>query len=98
MKMATGDLKPDLKITLDDDGTPIDLTGLTLEVHIEKPDGTVVDRAATGDAQGVVTMVWQAGDTDQVGSMRVDVEITWPGPKPQTIRLDDYVTIYAGLA
>ena len=105
-RMYKGDLKPDYSVALvdvaeDDTETPIDLSTATsvrvVGVHIDTETGTVTpvfDRAAdTYTAGGVVTMAWQAGDTDQVGFIYTEVEIMWPGNKPQTIRPPEVIDV-----
>lgn len=87
MRMYRGDLKPDLTITCSDDGQPVDLT-TAVGVRVIGVRGSIVafDRTVTGGADGVVTMEWQAEDTATPGRLLVEVEVMWPGSKPQTFR------------
>lgn len=90
MTMYTGDLKPDMEVTLTA-ADPVDLTLATAVRIIGQRDGeTIFDRPPSttevvGDTS-VVTMVWQDGDTDEPGVIDVEVEVTWPGPRKQTFR------------
>lgn len=87
MKMYRGDLKPDLQITLTDDATPVDLTTAASIRLIGMRGSTVaIDEDVTGTAEGVVTYEWQLADTATTGRILVEVEVTWPGEKPQTFR------------
>jgi hypothetical protein len=38
-------------------------------------------------------MDWQAPDTAVPGDLYVEVEVTWPGSKPQTFPPDDYEVV-----
>lgn len=44
-------------------------------------------------ATSVVAMQWEAGDTATIGRIDVEVEVMWPGNKPQTFRPATGVTI-----
>lgn len=85
LTMTTGDTSPDLTFTVN-----ADLTGATAEVHIKKPDNTVLSRAVTVtdavNGQGVVA--WVAGDTDQQGTHAVEVQVTFSNGKIQTFGPD----------
>lgn len=97
--MYRGDLKPDLEITLTDDRTPVNLTTAASIRVIGTRNGTVAfDRAATGNTAGVIVMPWQTGDTSTVGRISVEVEVTWPGAKPQTFRPTSVVDILTDYA
>lgn len=98
MMMYRGDLKPDLSITLTDAGLPQPLTdALSAKVTAVQGGSTLFSRPATisDTDMGLVVMEWLPGDTDQVGVVKVEVEVMWPGNKPQTFRPDDVVTIVA---
>lgn len=104
MRMFRGDLKPDLELTLTDGkpATPVDLTGATaIRVIGRKNSAVLFDRAPTelsGAAEGVVVMEWQPADTAETGRVYVEVEVTWPGGKPQTFRSGSVVDINADYA
>ena len=87
MRMYRGDLRPPLTITLRDGTTPLDLTTAT-SIHVigYKNGKTFFRREVEGTDEGVVTMEWQVGDTDNVGRIEVEVEVMWPDDKPQTFR------------
>ncbi len=92
MRIKRGDLLPALTATLTDTPTggvttPVNLTTATSIRVIGRRAGAVTnlfDRAATGTSGGVVTMQWQAADTAVAGRIWVELEVTWPGAKPQT--------------
>lgn len=86
MNIKKGDLLPSLSITCTSNGAVVDLTTATSVVVVARREGAgtvLFSRAATGDANGVVTMPWVAGDTDTVGRINIEVLVTWPGSKPQ---------------
>lgn len=95
MRMFRGDLKPDLSITCYDGADPVNLSTASTVKVIGVRDGVALfNRAATSaGADGVVTMEWQAGDTSTVGQIAVEVEVTWPGGKPQTFRPAESVKV-----
>ncbi len=96
MRLYTGDLKPDLTLTITDDGVAVDLTVATSVTVIGYLDGVQkFSRAATVTAQGLATMAWVAGDTTTAGVIYLEVVIDWPGAKPQTIRPNEVVEIVA---
>jgi len=104
MKIYTGDLLPPLKITLKDSEVDVNLDQATSVRVLGRRNGELIfDR--TGDdiswvhdgAISVVTMPWQAGDTDEAGMIEPEVEVTWPGPKPQTFRPPTAVHVAATL-
>lgn len=104
MRLFRNDLLPALEVTcanynpVTKVSTPVDLTTATsVKVIGVRDDGTsVFSRAATSaTALGVVTMNWQSGDTTTVGNIRVEVEVTWPGSKPQTFRPSELVEVVA---
>lgn len=99
MKMGTGDLKPDLEVTLSSPDEVVDTSTAASIRIIGKQDGEILfDRAPTSDTQvddtSVVTMEWQAGDTDEPGRITIEVEVTWPGTKPQTFRASGGVDLF----
>lgn len=94
--MYVGDLKPDLVVTITDNGQPLSLATAAAVRVIGSFRGATpkFDRAATSyTSGGVITMEWQAGDTDTAGDLLVEVEIMWPGSKAQTVRCDRGVRI-----
>lgn len=106
MKIKRGDLKPDLVIDLTDDpentGTRVPFDPTAAEsIRIIGVRGTTVvfDRAPTTTTpSGELRMEWQPADTATVGRIFVEVELTWPGGKPQTIPVDDAIIVVADYA
>lgn len=98
--MFQHDLKPDLRIRCLDGTTPVDLTSVTAIKVVGVKGGAVifsrgVADGVTGDADGWATMPWQALDTAEPGRIFVEVEVTWPGDKPQTFRPSGVVDVVA---
>lgn len=96
-KMKRGDLFPDLRILITS-GDPAFNPDAIASVRVAGAiDGTVVfDRAATPAAvEGgvLITMPFEATDTDEAGRVVVEVELTWPGNKTQTIRTGNHLLI-----
>jgi hypothetical protein len=86
---TAGDLEPALTGTVLDGTTPVDLTTATaVMAHIRRSDGTTVSRAVTlGDqttSPGAWTMAWVTGDLAEAGGYSVEIEVMWPGARPQT--------------
>jgi hypothetical protein len=92
MIMRTGDLKPDLKITLSDSDVGVDVTDATVRIIGARGNTKVIDRepdavlvTGTGAATtSQLTLLWQNGETDDDGRIDIEVEVTWPGNKPQS--------------
>jgi hypothetical protein len=100
MVMYQGDLKPDLRLVVTDQVAPgspwlpVDLSAATSVVVRGRRSGSqTFEHSATGDADGVVVMEWQAGDTAETGTTQIDVRVIWPGNKPQTFRAVGNVVI-----
>lgn len=90
------DTAPDLKATLTDNGVPVDLTTATLIRMLGQHDTDLnvnFARTVTGNAQGVVTMPWQASDTAVPGLLNVEVECTFPDGKVQTFPGKTYLQV-----
>jgi hypothetical protein len=107
MILYTGDLEPPLTVTLSADD-PVDVTSATAVRIIGTRDGGATEAfsrspsstAIVGDTT-VVTMDWQAGDTDDPGTIRIEVEVEWPGVRPETFRPSGGVQIrpdFGGIA
>lgn len=100
MKMYTGDLLPVLEITLSADD-PVDLTladSILIIGRLNNKQTPLFSRAPStqnvvGDTT-VLTMNWQVGDTVKAGEIKLEVEVLWPGDKPQTFRVEDCVQIF----
>lgn len=88
-----GDLLPEWSVTLTDDKVPIDLTtAASIRVIGTRAGVVVIDQTVTGNASGVITMPWPAGSTDVAGLIQFEVEVTWPGAKPQTFPPSGYLS------
>ncbi len=96
--MKQGDLEPPFDPVLyDDDGvTPLNLSAATsVKVTCYQNGASVfTSRAATGDAQGRVNMPWVAGDTNTIGTLRLEVEIEWSAGRIQTVPSEDTFYVY----
>lgn len=93
-KIKRGDLLPAWQATLTDAGSPVDLSAATSIRVLGHRDGAlVISRTIAGpySTVGVVTMPWEAADTAAVGTIQFEVEVTWPGSRPQTFPPDDYL-------
>lgn len=96
IELHRGQLTPPLVITLTDaDGNPIDLTVPTSVTLTARNAGGVVfsDRPVSGNAQGVISYAWQAGDTDETGELRFEVELVYGGNTPRIVSIDDSVLV-----
>lgn len=106
MKMFTGDLKPDLRLVLSSQLDGINV-GDALDVKIvakdESTDEVLFSRTpssqsveGTGsEAVSTLTMEWQPSDTAKPRVMLIEVEITWPPDKVQTLLAVQNVTVRA---
>lgn len=83
-EIVAGVLNPPMVLTISFDGVLVDLSNaLSITLVWEEPDGSTRSNALTegqtGDfVIGVVNSAWVAGDTDQVGPRRGQVQIVWP--------------------
>ena len=90
MAHHVGDTSPDLTGQCLSNGTGKSITGATLEVHVRRPDGTVITRAGVPvtPATGEWSMPLQVGDLTVAGTHRVEVQVTYAGGKVQTFGPD----------
>lgn len=91
ISLVAGDLEPDLPLTCALDGVAVDLTdALAIEMLWRKPDGTtsLVDLSEVDPEAGTVKYVWEAGDTDEVGTHLCRVVVTHANSDPQTFPSD----------
>ena len=87
MTWKVDDTEPPLTGTVTSSGTALDVTvAEAVDVHIHRPDGTVLNRPAvvTSPGTGAWSFPWETGDLNTRGTYRVEVQITWPGGRPQT--------------
>lgn len=85
LTLTVGDTAPALTGT-----TGVSLVGATAEVHIRRPDRTVIDRPAviTDGTAGDWSMDWQVGDLNNTGTYYVELEVTFAAGEVQTFALD----------
>lgn len=93
-EIKRGDLMPLLAGTLTDKDTPVDLsTAVVVRVLGYKDGVLVINRSVTGSADGRFTMAWDPPDTATTGDILMEVEVTWPGAKPQTFPNGGYEVV-----
>jgi hypothetical protein len=85
---TVGDTAPALSGTVN-----ADLTGATLEVHVRRPDATVITKTATSSDESATSSTWTAedwavDDLSVVGRHLFEVEVTFAGGAVQTFVLD----------
>lgn len=98
--MKQHDLEPSLEVQLLDGLTPIDLTSATDVLFIMKNrkgikatgSMTIADQTIL-DNRGLARYDWSLGDTDTSGQYNAEVQVTWPGPRPQTFPADAYMLV-----
>ena len=86
---VTGDTAPDLTGTCSSGTTPANLTGATLELHLTRPDKTVITRAGVvvDGAAGTWRYTWQTGEL-VAGTWAVELQVTYSGGGLQTFPAD----------
>ena len=98
---VTGDTAPDLTGTCTSGATPANLTGATLELHLTRPDKTVITRAGVivDGAAGTWRYTWQTGEL-VAGTWAVELQVTYSGGQVQTFPADRpaYFSVRAQLA
>lgn len=84
-----GDLEPPLDLLVS--GSSGDLSGVSSWTVVGSRNGDVVFEDTDADftagatpMSGVVHHAWEAGETDELGSMDVEARAIWPGNRPQT--------------
>ena len=88
------DTAPPLVATLTDGGAVVDLSTASVVKVIGSQNGAVLfTTTTTGSSVGVVTRPWVTGETDTVGTIKVEVEVTWASGKVQTFPNDNYLTV-----
>lgn len=83
--IVQGDLLPALIVHIEkSDGTPVDLTGASVQFVVKAPGGTYTNDATILDAvNGIVQHDWTPDETSKAGTLFVRQVVTWSG-KPQT--------------
>jgi hypothetical protein len=95
-RIKQNDLEPSLRVQLLDLDDPVTTLGTATAIRciVTTRDGLteLVNRAmSVVDApNGWVELVWQAGDTTTLGTFRFEVEVMWPGARPQTFPVAGY--------
>ena len=93
---TVGDTTPALTGT-----TGTNLAGATIELHLSKPDSTVITKKDTDGLEltdpttGAWSCPWADGDLDQPGTWRVELQVTYSGGGTQSFNrtaAGDYVT------
>ena len=64
--VQAAELPPAERTWLDSTGTPVDLTAHTLTLRIGTTPPIEKTAGVTGDANGVVTITWAAGELDSI--------------------------------
>jgi hypothetical protein len=94
--MLQGSLEPALVVTLTDGaGDPVPLseaTSIHVRGELQSEQAFLRDVGSASD-NGVVTMNWEAGDTDEAGRLWIDVRVVWTGNRPQWFRAAEVVDI-----
>lgn len=100
MDRKRGDLAPPFIVDLTSNDEPVDLSTATAIKVIGWRDNVLlfsrsvsVPTGAEATA-GTVTMAWQPTDVDTWADLYVEVEVMWPGSKPQTFPDDGYFVIH----
>lgn len=89
MGYTVGDTAPNLtgRCTYKESATgpelPVNLTGATVELHVQQPDRVVLTIPATGNADGSWSAPWPA-PIAQSGAHDVEVQVTFSGGGIQT--------------
>ncbi len=95
--MKQGDLEPPVAVTLiDDTGTPVDLTELSVTFRLSTADHVELferDAVIDGPIDGNALYEWQAGDTAVAGNYLAEFVIHWPAARPQTFPPRGYLVI-----
>jgi hypothetical protein len=96
LTMKRGDTKPDLRIACTINGQdPVNLAAANQVrlIGVRPGQGRVIDTVLTGGVDGIVTYNWQPEDTEQVGRILVEVEVTWSDGTTQTFPGTGYLTV-----
>jgi len=88
---VVGDTDTSIDDQLIADGSAVDISNSTVEIHIEQPDGTVITDDTTGNVtivdavNGTVKYEFSSGDLDQSGRYRYEWEVTFGGGDVLTV-------------
>lgn len=94
------DLLPDLLLTVADDGEPVDLSAASsAKLIVSNRSGILIEAEVEIEDQsdeenwGKVRYVWQNGDTAEVGTYNMEVEVMWAGARPETFPAKGYLKL-----
>lgn len=90
------DTKPVLDVALQSDGSQVDLSGASVQLHLQDDSGTVVLDTAmtiTNASTGAVEYQWQAADTATAGKFQAECEVTYSDGAIETFPLDGSLDI-----
>lgn len=93
-KIKRGDLLPAWRVTLLNGETPVDLSAATeVRVLAWRSNALLINRVLPGPypTDGALSMPWEAADTATAGDLLFEVQVTWPGSRPQTFPPDGYL-------
>ncbi len=93
LQMNYGDLAPSFTMNLqNNDGSPFDLTGCTVNFVMSQNGVVLFSKAATitNHTGGVVQYNWTAGDTSHYGTCTAQFVVTLAGGQPQTFPVSGY--------
>ncbi len=93
--IKANDRLPVLDAVLSNLSGAINLTTATqVRLIMKSPAFTVTGLCTVVDAAtGAVRYTWAAGDTANAGDYQLEFEITWPGPKLETVPNDSYKSV-----
>lgn len=77
-EIHVNDVGTQFKLTISDNGTVVDVSSATKQIHFRKPDGTCLEKTAnnfTDGTDGIITYITQSGDLDTVGMWKLQAYI-----------------------
>lgn len=96
MRMIQGSVEPQLRITLGDNGVPVDLaTAEEVQVRGELQGMVLFQRIGNRGDAGLVVMDWQDGDTDLPGRIWLAARVQWPGERVEWFPVSEVVDVDA---
>lgn len=93
LEIKRGDTKPTLHVTLYNGKTLINLSLATIKVIGTRNNVRVLEATTTGTTDGVVEYEWEPEDTSTVGTMLVELEVTFEDGGVQTFPKNGYITV-----
>lgn len=96
--MKRHDLEPALVLRVLTGDAPQDISEATsARLIVSNRLGVKINAAmeilddGTEEMRGLVRYSWVSGDTDTPGDFKTEVEVTWPGSRPQTFPSEGYL-------